>query len=122
MASKNSSRWLSRSVRLVALMLALLVVPRATCTVMHWRPECFSKPIASFASTDEQAVREAIQLIRQGDGALALVRLDLGDAGGEPGGLRTMTTYLALEIAHSLGVFGDPPVLANTSTDTHARS
>jgi hypothetical protein len=33
-----------------------------------------------------------------------------------------MTTYLALEIAHSLGVFGDPPVLANTSTDTHARS
>jgi hypothetical protein len=122
MDAKTPNRWLRRGVRLVAITLALLVVPRATCTAMRWQPECFSKPIAGFASTNEQAVREAIQLIRQGDGTLALVRLDLGTDDGEPGGLRTMTTYLALELAHALGVFGDQPVLANATPDTHARS
>jgi hypothetical protein len=60
------------------------------------------RQVASLASTNEETVREAADMVRHGEGALALVRLEA--AGSDPSSLRLATAYAILRLSHQLGM------------------
>jgi len=108
--------FMHKGFRTLALLLALWLIPSVTCAASHAAVDRFARTMARWASTKEKAVADAIRLVRDGDGGLALARMEThGD--GPLLSLRQFTAYLFLELANSMGALPEPRASSSHSSN-----
>lgn len=118
----SSKSLTGKALRVSVALLALSLIPSAMCGVSQLPNRNWTSPLARLASTDEKTMVDAIRLIQDGDGSLALVRLDGSNRTGRGvlSALRQLTAYFVLEVAHGLGVLPASPELARCPVAPHA--
>ena len=118
----SSKSLTGKAIRATAALLALSLVPSAMCSVAQLPDRNWTSPLARLASTDEKSVIDAIRLVQDGDGSLALVRLDGSKRTGRGvfSALRQLTAYVVLEVAHGFGVLPASPIVAQCPYTPHA--
>ncbi len=85
---------------------AVQAAPAAQTPGFELEYERLSAPIAALGTGDRDVVRDTIQLIRQGEHALALNRLSsLTERNPQNSGLRILASYALLEAGNLAGAF-----------------
>jgi hypothetical protein len=97
--------WVRRTSRVLVLALVLSSLPGASYAARSKWPETWANAVSCLAASDKQAVREASALVREGQGSLALVRLQGGRAvpADTLATARLVAAYFLIQLADGIG-------------------